>query len=98
MLRKKSVVIEIGQICPASFSISQNSLLPNVICYKYLSLSFDNSLSFDSHVCTICGKCYNIINQLFRIFRTKNVYVLILAKKNYWRPIFPLTNNIVEIF
>ena len=83
----------IGKICPASYSID-NSLLPNVFCYKDFGVSFDNSLSFDSHISIICSKCYNIINQLFRIFRIKNIHALILAFKSYCRPILEYCSSI----
>ena len=74
--------------------LSDNHLLPNVFCYKDLGVSLDNYLPFDSHISVICRKCYYIINQLFRIFRTKNMHSLIQAYKRYCMPFLKYYSSI----
>ena len=66
----------IGKICPASFSTLCCLMF---FCYKDIGVSFDNSLSFDSHISIIYSKC---------------IYYIVACYNSYCRPILECSSSI----
>ena len=58
--------------------------MPNL---KYLSITFNDNMNFNTHINTICTKTHLIINRLFRCSITNNYIYFINAYLSYIRPI-----------
>ena len=68
--------------------------MPIHISFKDLGITFNDNMSFNTHINTICIKAHLIINRLFRYFITNDYIYLLKAYLSYVRPIMESDSSI----
>ena len=83
----KCVFMRIGKKDSVHSYFINDYKLPMHISYKDLGITFNNNMSFNTHINTICTRAHIIINRIFSCFVTNDTIYLLKAYLSYVRPI-----------
>ena len=83
----KCVVMRIGNKNPVHSYFINDFELHIHTSFKDLGITFNDNMSFNTHINTICTKAHLIINRLFRCLITNDYIYLLKAYISYVRPI-----------
>ena len=90
----KCVVMRNGNKNPVHSYFINDFELPIHTSFKDLGITFNDNMSGNTHINTICTKAYLIINRLFRCFITNDYIYLLKAYLSYVRPIVESDSSI----
>ena len=75
--------MRIGNKNPVHSYFINDFELPIHTSFKDLGITFNDNISFNTHINTICTKAHLIINRLFRCFITNDYIYLLKAYISY---------------
>jgi hypothetical protein len=90
----KCIVLHLGKTNPAASYFIENQAINEESECRDLGVMIDSDLKFTKHIKNIVKIAYFKINQLFKVFRSKNRQNLLLAYITYIRPTLEYASSI----